>query len=316
MQRVHLFKAIQRVHQTESNPTLKAAAPPTGLRVRPYVRYFRCLAEIVFLLTAACGPASAQSRDILAGIDHIPVAVRDLDAATADFKQLGFAIKPGREHAGGIRNRHIKFPDGSGLELITPGAATDELSADYLEHLRAGDGPAYVSFHVRDTARLASALTAAKIAFTQEAGLTTFKDPRLGFVFITADNRSSTDRPDHFAHANGAFAMSEVWLACEDSAPLKRLLLALGASSKVGTFRVPEPAEGEAFELQNGSVIVVPGRYQLHAGRPVIGVVMSTRPASPERPSEAPRNGETLTSSRLIRPDHAHGFWLQFRTVQ
>jgi catechol 2,3-dioxygenase-like lactoylglutathione lyase family enzyme len=262
---------------------------------------------------ATFGAPYAQSRVVLAGIDHIPLAVRDLEAASETFKRLGFSIKPGRAHAAGIRNRHIKFPDGSGLELIAVGSASDELSAAYLKHLKAGDGPAYLSFHVRDAAKLASVLVDARIAFDQAAGLTTFKDPSLSFVFITPDNRSPTDRPEHFAHANRAFAMSEVWIASEESAPLKTLLLALGAKSKVGTVQVPESTEGEAFELQNGRVIVVPGRYQLREGRPVIGVVMSTMLDPRESPTHERPHVSTSRSASLIEPNDAHGFWLEFR---
>ncbi len=47
------------------------------------------------------------------GLNHIPIAVADLDGAAAQYRQLGFALKPGRPHANGIRNEHAKFPDGS-----------------------------------------------------------------------------------------------------------------------------------------------------------------------------------------------------------
>lgn len=270
-------------------------------------------ATALFVSVATAGGACAQNPGALAGIDHIPLAVRDLQVASENFRQFGFSIKPGRDHAAGIRNRHIKFPDGSGLELITVGSASDELSASYLEHLKAGDGPAYVSFHVRDPAKLASALAEARIGFNQAAGLTTFKDPRLGFVFVTQDNRSPTDRPEHFDHLNGAVAMSEVWIASDDPAPLKELLLALGATSRVGAVRVPEWTQGEVFELQNGRVVIVRARYQLRAGRPVVGVVMSTKlPKNGTRPVERSHASDPGSSS-LIMPKHAHGLWLELR---
>jgi hypothetical protein len=274
--------------------------------------------SIFFLLVTTFGAVCGQTRDVLAGIDHIPLAVRDLGPASDDFKRLGFSIKPGRQHASGISNRHIKFPDGSGLELITVKVASDELGAAYLKHLKAGDGPAYFSLHVRDMAKLASALVEARIDFDQEAGLTTFKDPKLGFVFISTDNRSPTDRPKHFAHPNGAFAMSEVWIACEDPTPLKALLLALGATSESATVRVPEPTEGEVFELQNGKVVIVHSRNQLLSGRPVIGVVMSVRlPTGDSLTSRYEREHfSTSKSSWLVSPNSAHGIWLKFRAQQ
>ena len=77
---------------------------------------------------AAPALPSAEGRNTALGLDHIPVAVRDLERAAATFRRLGFALKPGRPHANGIRNVHVKFPDGSGIELLTAPRPQDELS--------------------------------------------------------------------------------------------------------------------------------------------------------------------------------------------
>lgn len=52
-------------------------------------------------------------------LDHVVLAVRDLDAAAAGFARHGFRSKPGRLHANGLLNRHVKFRDGTGIELMT-----------------------------------------------------------------------------------------------------------------------------------------------------------------------------------------------------
>src|SRR5215467_13081676 len=93
------------------------------------------------LLWTGTGEAESQSQPqpLLAGMDHIPVVVRDLEQAEADFKRLGFAIKPGRFHPDGIRNAHVKFPDGTEIELITAPAATDALTSDYRASLQSGE---------------------------------------------------------------------------------------------------------------------------------------------------------------------------------
>jgi Glyoxalase-like domain len=283
--------------------------------------------KILLLLAWALGPARAQNQAALIGIDHIPLAVHDLDRASEAFKRFGFAIKPGRQHGNSIRNHHIKFPDGSGLELITSNTRTDKPSAFYMDHLTQGDGPAFLSFHARHTSKLIQALTAAGIDFKQEGGSITFMDPKLDHVFVIADNRSPTDRPAHFAHLNGAFAMREVWLAMEDPAPLRNLLVALGATARKAVAGTPEPTQAEVFELQNGSVVVVPARHQVVPGRPVIGVVMSVRePAWSvfSGPRVAPSLGKpslgiqpgSSASQQLVAPKQAHGLWLAFRREQ
>jgi hypothetical protein len=74
-------------------------------------------------------PASGDQAN--RGLDHIPIAVADLERAAERYRALGFALKPGRPHENGIRNEHAKFTDGTELELITAPAARDELTSTY-----------------------------------------------------------------------------------------------------------------------------------------------------------------------------------------
>lgn len=172
-------------------------------------------------LLAIAGSLSVKAREpVTLGLDHIPVVVRDLERATATFRALGFSLKPGREHGDGIRNAHVKFPNGSGLELLTVAAPTaqkvDDLSRHYLDLIRAGDGPAFMSLHARNTASLRTALGEAGYRFHADGGSTELERPDLTYLFVVRDNRSPTDRPEHFAHTNGATALSAVWVASEN----------------------------------------------------------------------------------------------------
>jgi hypothetical protein len=89
--------------------------------------------------------ATAAEPPLVDGLSHVPTAVKDLRQASEDFARLGFALKPGRPHANGIRNNHIKFRDGTELELITASRSVDSLTASYLRFLSRGDGPAFLS---------------------------------------------------------------------------------------------------------------------------------------------------------------------------
>jgi hypothetical protein len=53
------------------------------------------------------------------GIDHLVIAVNDLDQATKDYRQLGFNVVPGGRHPVGSHNALVAFEDGSYLELIS-----------------------------------------------------------------------------------------------------------------------------------------------------------------------------------------------------
>src|SRR4029079_5016698 len=82
------------------------------------------------------------------GVSHVNIAVADLDKASADYARLGFALKEGRPHPDGIRNRHVKFRDGTEIELITAPEATDALTTHYRQLIEDGDAPAFLSLGV------------------------------------------------------------------------------------------------------------------------------------------------------------------------
>lgn len=163
-----------------------------------------CLGSL--LLVVPPNSPAGQSGPIV-GLDHIPVAVRDLEKASAAYRALGFAIKPGRYHTNGIRNAHVKFRGGSGIEPLTAGEAVDELTKRYLELLAIGEGPAFLALHARDTGRLATELRLGGYAFSRDGDVINIQQPALNYLFVVSDNRSPTDRPEHFAHQNGVTAL-------------------------------------------------------------------------------------------------------------
>ena len=59
-------------------------------------------------------PSSSNPR----GLDHLVIAVRDLDAAGAFYERLGFTVGTRNRHPWGTENRIVQFP-GAFLELVT-----------------------------------------------------------------------------------------------------------------------------------------------------------------------------------------------------
>jgi hypothetical protein len=280
-----------------------------------------CAVALVCVSLLVQRGASAQSAVLTAviGIDHIPLVVKNLDLAAEDYSKLGFALKPGRFHGNGIRNAHVKFPDGSGIELITASKASDALTAHYMELLDRGEGPAYLGFHARNTDRLLSALAAGGISYSREDGFVELSDPRLNFIFIGRDNRSSTDRPAHFAHANSAIAMTAIWIATSDTAALSWLMSSLGSVARQERVFVPEPTTATVFAVENGRVILLPEAHQVIKGRPVVGAsfrvadldaltnLLAAANISPIVVREEGRRREIL-----VPPQATHGIWLAF----
>jgi catechol 2,3-dioxygenase-like lactoylglutathione lyase family enzyme len=273
----------------------------------------RGLALFVALLSL---PAAAQ-EPVRIGLDHIPVAVRDLAAASATYRALGFALKPGRPHANGIRNAHVKFPDGAGIELLTVPAAVDPLSTKYADMIRAGDGPAFLSFHARDTTALHGALRAGGYPFSDAGGLTDLQSPELGFLFWIQDNRSPTDRPEHFAHPNGATALGAVWIATDDGNALARLLVALGGRQERREVFAPDTVDATVVTLAEGEVFILPARHQVLPGRSVIGASFRVKDLPTVRRTLAaggvsPWTGPGSAERVVVEPSKAHGLWLEF----
>lgn len=251
--------------------------------------------RFVLLVIVGLRCATAFAAGPIAGIDHMPFAVRDLERAQAAFRDLGFAIKPGRVHDDGIRNAHVKFPDGSGIELITVSAAVDALTTRYVQLLDQGEGPAFFALHVRDVGKLRAAFKAAGIPFAEPPDDTAHVPlPGLDWLFFVGDNRSPTDRPEHFAHPNGATALSRVWLAPDDPAPLRRVLLALGARIERAKVAAPDPVDAEVARLDNGQLLILPADSQLIPSRPIIGATFTARRAQP--------------------PVRVMGMWIEFRS--
>src|SRR5215831_16801594 len=129
----------------------------------------RCGAPILLAAIAAL-TLSVQHTPAVSGLDHIPIAVNDLARAADDYRALGFALKPGRPHDDGLQNQHVKFRDGTELELIAAPEARDALTVTYRRHLEKGDGPAFFALFAPDMAVAEAGLTTLKVAHTQSGG--------------------------------------------------------------------------------------------------------------------------------------------------
>lgn len=186
------------------------------------------------------------------GLDHVPVVVRDLEKAKAGFVALGFVLKPGRFHSNGLRNEHAKFVDGTEIELIMPTMAADALSSRYVDWLRQGDGPVALGLY-RPGA---------------PAGLS-------AGIFFDRRQKSPTDRPEHFAHPNGAVTLSGAWLAGD---PAERQLLGLPGGRLVdGAFCAPFGSEPKSVRFAEGEIVLFPESAQIVRGRPILAVTVTVR---------------------------------------
>ena len=247
-------------------------------------------------------------------------AVIELRSARGNGRQLGYAtfgdpdgtpvVGPTR-----LRNLHLKFPDGSGIELLAPERGpTDALAARYHAELAAGDGPVFFALHARDEVRLDNVLRESGFAFHREDGALTLDDPALSFLFFGGDNRSPTDRPEHFAHANSAVAMSGVWIAldAEASRRMSTLMLALAAKRSRAVLPLGDGVQADVFAVSNGRIALLPQERRVHPHRAIVGVEFRVRD-----PARVPRCGRAADASEpaqvcLFAPSETHGLWMRF----
>lgn len=264
------------------------------------------------LLAGASLAAAGQDcePETFLALDHVNVAVRDLGAASSAYRSMGFAIKPGRPHANGIENAHIKFPEGTEIELITSRRADDELSSWLLDRLEDGDGGAFAALTGGRLERAAAVLDGTGEPYLLAPGVLSFPvGHRWHRVFFGQRQRAASDRPEHFEHANGAHSLAAIWLGIDTAADEVALLELFDARP---CREVPLGPAGSA-----GVIPLVGGELLLLAAPPArAGVVgVTVRVPSLERAQRllgratARRVGRSL----FVPPAVAHGIWVELR---
>ncbi len=255
------------------------------------------------------------------GLDHIPLAVTDLDKASERYRLLGFTLKPGRVHENGIRNQHIKFPDGTEIELISALEARDPLTSEYLRHLAKGDGPAFFSFYTPDMDRLSERLETERRIYRRNGRLLNFlESDQLHYIFFGQRISSPTDLPEHFRHDNSSEALIGIWIAGSDLISEHQLLTTLGAKFAEQEVHVPELLKAVVAKFQQAEVVFLPGSFQLVQGRRIVGATLRTPDLNALRrvlitaslsipPVVQTTNGRSL----FLPPRITHGIWLEFR---
>jgi hypothetical protein len=270
---------------------------------------------VMFLLAVGL-PVRGQVR-----LDHVPIAVHHLDAAIQTFRELGFSIKPGTEHPNSIRNAHIKFRDGTALELITASREYDRTSSFYVHFLKYGEGPASLSLDGGDIGRLKPIVNRLGL------GSETIRGPYyrwllfdwpLAYLFFEAIYSRPADLPEQLSHRNTAKALGSVWIAKSSFDKEDRLLSALGAQWKEPDCTLPVTGKLSGYTLRRGEIygVTTPAA---DSERPIVGltVVVADIAAADStlssRIRSRVRRGED-TRGRYLRvpPEIAHGTWVEF----
>ncbi len=259
----------------------------------------------------AAGVARAQPP-LIVGMDHIPIVVSDLEIAVADFHRMGFAIKPGRPHSDGIRNAHVKFPDGTELELITAPQSADALTSEYRAKLATGEGAVYFGLYAPDHTSLLTKLKELGTSVRQDGGLLTFPaaDP-LHPLFFALGEKSPTDRPEHFAHSNTGIRLSGLWV--RRIPQLLSLMRNLGFAPRKISPCGPIKGEVQAVRLPEGNLYLVRNWPANVAAARIEVRSLATAQDVLRKNGLTPLSYPACDRPAIwLPPRAAHGVWLQF----
>ena len=209
-------------------------------------------------------------------LDHIVIAVADLDAAFADYRKLGFTVLRGGEHANGItHNVLVILEDGAYLELIAwkrpdPGNRWSEVFqragegfVDYA--LLPGDIGAVVSAAQKRGLDMADPMPGGRNRPDGERlEWQTARSPQSDVPFLCGDvtpRRLRVQEGDVRRHPNGITGVAALKVAVQDlDASLTRNAALLGADGKVETGNATvagAPARTAVLTLGNGTRVTL-----------------------------------------------------------
>jgi catechol 2,3-dioxygenase-like lactoylglutathione lyase family enzyme len=247
-------------------------------------------------------PGLVASATTPKGLDHLVIAVRDLDMAGAFYERLGFKVGARNRHPWGTHNRIVQFP-GAFLELITVGDAAlipphapgfFSFGAFVAESLKRREGLAMVVLESRDSKADAIAFSEAGIGdfapfFFERQGTRPDGSPmRVAFTLAFAQDLLAPEcaffvcqqhEPQNFwnaafqQHENGASGLSAALMLAENPTDHHIFLEAFTGQ------RGPRSSSlGLSFPLPRGRLdVMTPGYSAALIGEPSLAALREPR---------------------------------------
>jgi len=221
------------------------------------------------------------------GIDHLVLAVRDLDMAATEYERLGFTLTPRAQHPFGTGNRLAQF-DHDFLELLSVTRPEDisdhqdgaiSFGAFNRDYLNAREGMSMIALKSnsweedRKTFADAGLSLSAPFEFSRLARQPDGSDVTVGFkltfvpdpttpeaIFFTCDHQHAPEyfyKPAFQKHENGAVAIDEVMMVANDPSKSEGYFSRLYGAENV------QNLDGQLIVQGKGSrfVIMTPGDF-------------------------------------------------------
>lgn len=265
---------------------------------------------------------SAQNRSNTLhnlNIDHVTIAVKNLEAAGDYFKSLGFTLKQGHLHPNSINNLHIKFKDGTEVELITASDPKDALAKEYLDLINQGNAGAFVALNSTEFDEISSILTEHLFPHNTSSnavtGNITFPRniPIRTFWFVDYLN-PFVEQEKFVSHKNMVTGLEAIWLNGSIENDAGNLFSCFGYSVQKSKYPIENSSE---IKLDRSSLYLTEVRSTV----PSRNITGMTLVVSDIRVIESIliKNGfnfktgsDTRGRSLLLAPEKIHGTWIEF----
>jgi len=229
----------------------------------------------------------------MTGIDHLVLAVSDLDAARERYAALGFTLTPEARHPFGTGNSLVQL-DGSFLELVAVKSIPDipehgpdnfSFAAFNRDFLRRGEGFSMLVLEASDALADVARFRAAGLAtydpfdFSRKARLPSGEDVTVGFSLAFVSHPGMPDagfftcrqhnprhfwKPEYQVHANTARVVRDVWLVADRPLEFAEFLQAFANADDVVA-----SDEQLRIETPRGSIVAAtPSAFEAWFGVP------------------------------------------------
>jgi len=193
-------------------------------------------------------------------IDHVIAVYNDLENVVKNYEDLGFTLKQGYKHKNGLINAHIKFKNGTSVELISVSEnPIDKISKTYASLLKNGEGGVFIALSGLSVDELKEKLKDTDIKYSIERNQSwdyvTFNDSNLEHLFFISYKIQINDSQKMLIHKNDLEKIGNVWIEGNDK--VKYLFKILGMES-VGFISDNEIGKGEKFKTSSGDIVIIP----------------------------------------------------------
>jgi hypothetical protein len=180
--------------------------------------------------------------------------------------------------------------------------------------MKTGEGPVYFGLYAPDRDAVAVRLLKdLRVAARDDNGTFTFPSTSpLHSLFLGQRNKTSTDRPEYFAHPNSATRLSALWV--RDSQQLREMLKDMWISlTPVGPCRVLGIASGIRASLPEGDLFLIPSvSANVVAARVEVRKLSQVEAVLKASGVQTKKDSSCGTEALWIPPANAHGIWIEF----